>query len=82
MPDYTPFVRVYFNDGTGLTVVHAHPFPLTRDEANELYNSYDGLDGKHVITVERVNCIDEDFEIYAYNLVGSLIYEWRKGDRS
>ena len=47
-------------------------------EANELFNSYDGLDDKHVITVERINDIDAEFEVYAYNLVGSLIYEWRK----
>ena len=77
MPDHTPFVRVYFNDGTYLGQGY-HPAPLTRAEANELFNSYDGLDGKHVITVERTDSTDGEYEIYAYNLVGSLIYEWRK----
>ena len=82
-PDYTPFVRVYFNDGTGLTVIHAHPSPLTKAEANELFDSYDGLDCKHVITIERTDSIDSEYDVFAYNLVGSLIYEWhRKENKS
>ena len=80
-----PFVRVYFNDGrymtVGLNTVGLnHEEPLTREEADVLSTIYSLAFDKPVVTVERTDSIDTEYETYGYNSDGELVTEYRRED--
>ena len=73
-----PFVRVYFNDGRYTTVQTCRAYPLTREEANAFAVAYSLAHGKPVVSVERTDSIDTEYETYGYNSDGELVTEYRR----
>lgn len=82
MANPTPFVRVYFDDGTFITPDGCFnpKKPVTRSQANFLARLCSELNGKRVVSVERTDDIDTEYETYGYNNDGELVTEYRRED--
>ncbi len=78
MNNPTPFVRVYFDDGRYITVELYREEPLTRGEADDLSAIYSFSFAKPVVSVERTDSIDTEYETYGYNSDGELVTEYRR----